>query len=92
MLAFNLIVVTIVSLPYKVFSDYLWSIISIILVTTDMTTQLCICYICCTMGSSPKLQNFTVTIRLGTDGVPIIKLVSKFIPESDSELESNENL
>lgn len=92
MLAFNLVAVTAVSLPYKVFSDYLWAIISIILVTTDTITQICICFICCTMGSSPKLQNFTITIKLGTDGVPIIKLASKLIPESDPELESNETL
>jgi hypothetical protein len=44
---------------------------------TDTLTQLCICYICWTMGSSHLLRTHKATIEADANGHPIIRFSLK---------------
>lgn len=55
-LVLNFLAVFIDAFPYRCFSEKTWLIFDIMLVGADTITQLCICYICWSMGSSAMLN------------------------------------
>lgn len=67
-LILNMIAVSFFSVPFCLFHPKQWVIIYATLTGTDTIVQLCICYICWTMGSSPKLRTHKATIFLDSNG------------------------
>jgi hypothetical protein len=92
-LVLNLAAVISESLPAKLFTTYQFYLIDIILIATDTITQLCICYICWSMGSSINLRKFDLTILVSKNGIFIVKLTPReseiLIEEHDQSVYSS---
>ena len=67
-LVLNCLVVIVNSLPYSAFNHLEWTVVGVIVTLVDLMVQLCICFICWTMGSSQQLRRFRLTVVIDSRG------------------------
>ncbi len=76
-LVLNLISVMLFSVPPGWLTNKQYIIKAVFLIAIDTFLQLCICYICWTMGSNVTLRYHDLNLKAGANGLPVARLTTK---------------